>query len=262
MKKIFKILFVFITAGALFHSCSKVESNFDKLTKAPDPNATYYLQFINAAQSFETGVTEIGGLVEISTNVAVVLMGMPQSQAITVNLAVDPASTVTSSMYTLSSTSITIPAGKTSGSVSLVSKATNMPVGVTNKLVLTMDAGDHNSPNPVGTKLQYNLKRIEFCPLASGVASLVGSWSGDDAGYTASVTTVVDGTKLKVSGIGEPFIADFWGETVISGGSFLMTVQGNGLVDIPRQYIFTTTYAGSPYDYENQRFRKVGKLWR
>lgn len=250
MKKIFKILFVFITAGALYSSCDKIETGFDKITNKPDQNASYYLQFINAAKSLETGVTEAGSLVEIETPIAVSLMGMPQSEPITINLTVDPASTIASSMYTMSANSITIPAGKTSGSVTLTTKAANMPPGETKLLVLTMSAGEHNSPNASGIKLQYNLKRMAFCPLVNGVADLVGSWSGDDAGYTVTITTVVDVTKLKVSDIGEAFIADFWGESVISGGSFLMTVLGNGLVDIPRQYIFTTTYGGAPYDYE------------
>lgn len=29
-----------------------------------------------------------------------------------------------------------------------------------------------------------------------------------------------------------------------------MTVKANGLVEIPRQYIYTTTYDGAPYRYE------------
>jgi len=250
MKKIFKILFIYLAAGALFSACNE-ETNFDKLTEGPDPNASYYLQFIDAAQSFETGVTEAGGLKEVETTVAVVLMGMPQSEPITVNLTVDPTSTINADMYTLSATSITIPAGKTSGSVDLTTVAANMPVGETLKLVLTMNAGEHNSPNATAIKLIYDLKRIEFCSLAGGIADLVGTWAGDDAGYAVSdITAAVNGTELEVSNIGEAFIAHFWGETVISGGSFLMTVTGNGLVDIPRQYIFTTTYGGDPYDYE------------
>jgi hypothetical protein len=89
-----------------------------------------------------------------------------------------------------------------------------------------------------------------FCPLANGLTDLVGSWSGDDATYVSNITTVVDGTNLKVSGMGDEFMADFWGEEVVSGGTFAMTVNANGTLDIPRQYIFTTTFDGDPYDYE------------
>jgi hypothetical protein len=250
MKNILRILFVFMATGALFFSCENEATNFDALVKAPDANASYYLQFIDAAQSFETGVTVDGDLIEIQTTISVVLMGSPQAQDITVNLVVDPASTIASDMYTLSATNITIPAGKTSGSVDLTTIAAKMPAGQQLELIINMDAGEHNSPNPVGTKIDYQLKRIEFCPLVNGVADLVGSWSGMDATYSSVITTAVDGEDLAVSGMAVGLITDWWGETIIAGGTITMTVYANGLVDIPRQYIFTTTYAGSPYDYE------------
>lgn len=250
MKKIIKILFVLIAAGAFLTACEMQEVSFDKITNPPDASAGYYVQFINAAKSFETGVTEDGALIEIEKPISVVLMGMPQSEAVTIDLTVDPSSTIASNMYTLSANSITIPAGSTSGSVTLKTVAANMPVGQTVKLVLTISAGEHNSPNAGGTILTYNLKRIEFCPLVNGIADLVGSWSGDDAYYPSIITTVVEGTKLKANGMGVGFINDFWGESVIAGGTCLITVSGNGLIDIPRQYLFTTTYAGSPYIYE------------
>jgi hypothetical protein len=250
MKNIFKILYVFIVAGALLTSCEKVETGFDKITNAPDPAATYYLQFINAAKTLETGVTTTGSLVEIVTPIAVSLMGIPQTDAVTVNLTIDPSSTITPTMYTLSANNITIPAGKTSGSVTLTTKAASMPVGQTLKLVVTLNAGEHNTPSATGTKLTYNLKRIEFCPLVNGSADLVGSWGGNDASYQSEVTTVQDGANVKISGLGVGFIADFWGETVTALGAPVMTVSGNGLVDIPRQYLFTTDYLGDAYDYE------------
>ena len=251
MKNIFKILYVFIVAGALLSSCEKVETGFDKLTNAPDQTATYYLQFINAAKSLETGVTEAGGLVEIVTPIAVSLMGIPQAEAVTVNLTIDPSTTITPAMYTLSANSITIPAGKTSGSVTLTTKAAEMPVGETLKLVMTLNAGEHNTPNANGIKLVYNLKRIEFCPLINGAADLVGSWTGEDAYYPSVVTTTANNsTSVKISGMGVGFIEDWWAEQVTALGDPIMNVTGNGLVDIPRQYLFTTVYGGSPYDYE------------
>lgn len=250
MKRIFKILFVFLSAGALFTSCEEVETGFDAITKDVDPAATYYLQFIKASQSFETGVTEQGDLVEVVKPISVVLMGVPQNAPITVNLTVDPSSTIASSMYTLSGSSITIPAGKTSGSVTVSTKAASMPVGEPLKLVLTMDAGEHNSPSSTATKLIYTFKRFPYCPLVNGIADLAGTWTGTDAYYGTGFTATVDGTKLKIEGMGEAFIDEWWGEPVVAGGSFLMTVKGNGTIDIPRQYIFTTVYEGANYDYE------------
>jgi hypothetical protein len=251
MKKILLVIFAFLAAGALMPSCDDVETGFAKITSEPNAGASYYVQFINATKSYETGVAESGALVEVEQPVSVVLMGIPQSAPLTVDLSVDPSSTMTPSMYTLSANSITIDAGKTSGSVTFKTKAASMPVGQTVKLILTISAGDHNSPNPAATKLTYSVKRIEFCPLANGVASLAGTYGGSDAGYTVSnIIATVSTTKLKVENIGEAFIVDFWGEDVASGGSFIMTATGNGLIDIPRQYIFTTVYKGVNYDYE------------
>ncbi|HCE58518.1 MAG TPA: hypothetical protein DER09_11985 [Prolixibacteraceae bacterium] len=252
MKNTFK--FLFALGFVLAISACDEEVAFDALTSAPEAGSTYYLQFLNASKTMETGVTEAGGLVEATSTVAVSLMGMPSDQEITVNLTPDAANTLTSSMYTLSANSIKIPAGKTSGSVSFSTKAASMPVGQTLTFTLNMDAGEHNSPSATGTKLTYKVKRIEFCPLVNGIADLVGSWSGTDGqgDYTfpSQVTSAVNGTKLAVSGLSVGFINGFWGEEVIEGGSFDMTVKGNGMIEIPRQYIYTTTYEGDPYDYE------------
>jgi hypothetical protein len=253
MKNIFKLFFTISIASVFLISCDE-DVAFDALTKAPDPNATYYVQFLDASKTLETGVTESGDLVEATSTIAVSIMGLPQSQDIVINLDVDPGNTLTSGMYQLSANSITIPAGKTSGSVTFSTIASKMPVGQTLKFVLNINAGENNSPSSTGTVLTYNVKRIEFCPLENGVASLVGSWSGTDGqgDYTfpSQVTTDVKGDKLAVSGLSVGFINGFWGEAVIDGGTFEMTVKGNGEVVIPRQYIYTTEYEGAPYDYE------------
>lgn len=255
MKNIFKILFVIVASGVLLFSCEDIETNFEELTNAPDPSATYYLQFIDASQSLETAVSESGDLVEIETTVSVALMGLPSSQDINVDLTLDPASTMEADMFTLSAQSITIPAGKTSGSVSLTTIAENMPVGEELSFIMNMDAGEHNNPNPNGTVVNYNMLRINFCPLVDNPGDLVGDYAGTDGAgaymYNVNVTTSADGTELEVgAGLGFGFIADFWAETVTSGGNFKMTINGNGTIDIPRQYLFTTDYQGSPYDYE------------
>ena len=257
MKNIFKFIFSFCIAGIFLISCEEKEVSFDALTSAPDPNATYYVQFLNASKTMETGVTETGALVDATSAIAVSLMGMPQKEAITVNLAPDPANTLTPSMYTLSASSITIPAGKTSGSVNFSTIAAKMPVGQTVKFVLNMSAGEHNSPSATGTKLTYNIKRINFCPLANGAASLVGTWNGKDGAigsadgeFPSQIKTVLKGSDLTVSGMSAGFMENWWGEAITAGGSFTMTVKGNGTVNIPRQYIYTTVYKGTSYDYE------------
>jgi hypothetical protein len=104
--------------------------------------------------------------------------------------------------------------------------------------------------DPVSKQVTVN----KYCPLANGVASLVGSWGGTDGAgdytYPADVTTVVSGTNLSVTGVSFGFMGDFWGETIKSGGSFIMKVNIDGTLVIDRQYIYTTDYKGDAYDYE------------
>jgi hypothetical protein len=102
--------------------------------------------------------------------------------------------------------------------------------------------------------VSFDVTVKKYCPLPNGVANLVGSWTGTDGqgDYTfdSQITTVVSGTKLAVTGMSVGFINEFWGETIIDGGTFMMTLNVDGTVDIPRQFIYTTEYEGDPYDYE------------
>ena len=247
MKKIIKILFVLIAAGAFLTACEKQKVGFDKITNPPVAGAGYYVQFIKASQSFETSVNEAGELVDIEKPISVVLMGMPQSEPITVNLTVDPSSTISPDMYTLSANSITIPAGGTSGSVMLKTIVENMPLGETLNLVLTIEAGDHNSPNPNATKLTYKLKRIVYCPLV--LADLVGSWTGTDSwGYSTQVVTSIDGQgKFIINGISFGWFQDWWGEVIITNTPLVVTFVGlTGDFTIAEQPYLTSTYGGAP----------------
>jgi hypothetical protein len=95
-----------------------------------------------------------------------------------------------------------------------------------------------------------------FCPLPNGVADLVGTWSGidgtasGDAPWASMITSTAEGTTLILSGIGEPFIDQWWGEPVVAGGSCEVTINPDGTLVIPRQYVFTTIWDGDNYDYD------------
>jgi hypothetical protein len=260
MKNILKIITLIAVTLLVTVSCDFEDSNYDMLTKETDPTATYYVQFTDAAQTAQTSVSLSGALVDIETTVAITLMGVPQSQDISVNLTLAPSSTMTANMFVLSANSITIPAGQTSGSVNFKTVAANMPVGETVKFALTLDAGEHSSPNENGTSLLYTLKRIEFCPLENGSADLAGSWSvtsdlntgsvANPAWFTEdSLSAVANGAKLDVSGLSVSFLNNFWGENVVAGGTFTMDIAGNGFVTIPRQYIYSSDW-GDDYEIE------------
>jgi len=100
--------------------------------------------------------------------------------------------------------------------------------------------------DPVSVEVEVK----KYCPLANGVNDLVGSWSGTDADEDSQVTTTASGDKLEVTGLSFGMITNWWGETILEGGSFLMTVNEDGTLAIPRQYIYTTDWNGDPYRYE------------
>lgn len=119
-------------------------------------------------------------------------------------------------------------------------------VDVVATITVTETAQGGNSSEPV--TLTVNLKK--FKPIA--ITGFNGAWTGEDAWYDAAVSIASNGaTSLAVTGLSEGFIEDWWAETVISGGTFTMTVNlDNGTVAIARQYIYTTEYDGDPYTYE------------
>lgn len=124
---------------------------------------------------------------------------------------------------------------------------TDIPANDTALIKVTeTTAGGVTSPERI-IKTRVN----PYCPLTNGVADLVGTWGGEDGWYGSLITTVADGTTgLKVSHLNEGFVTDWWGETITEGGTINMTVNIDGTVVIPRQYLFTTLWGGDPYDYE------------
>lgn len=250
MRKTIKKFALLTTLGFAVASCDYEETNFDQLTHEINPSATYYVQFADAERDLESGVDLAGDLVDVETTIDVALLGAPQPEDVVVELNILPTTTLAPEMYELSATSVTIPAGETSGQVTLVTNTEVMPTGETFDFDVALDAGEHNAT--IGTELHYNIKRIEFCPLENGSADLVGTYTvaENGSGYENGITVTQDGEDIIVDGLGQDFITNFWGEPVIEGGSFTVEVAPNGEMTIPRQYVFTTTWEGSPYEYE------------
>jgi hypothetical protein len=114
------------------------------------------------------------------------------------------------------------------------------------KVTVTETTAGGKTSDPVSMDVTV----MKYCPLANGVADMVGTWSGTDAGYTSIITSAVSGADLAMSGMGVEFINDFWGEPVIASTPINMKFNIDGTVEIPRQFLYTTTYEGDPYDYE------------
>ncbi len=128
---------------------------------------------------------------------------------------------------------------------------------VWNTITLTCNETHLGSLNDVAAT--YDVLISEFCALTNGLSDMVGSWSGTDAEYPDVVTNGIvvtalkDETHLDVTGLNAGWITDYWGEPIVDGGTISITVDlATGVINIPRQYIFTTVWAGENYDYEVQ----------
>lgn len=249
MKNILRTIFIFVVGALILVSCEKKETNFAAMTKDWDPNnTTYYLQFVKATQTLVTAIDySDGSLIDISTTIGVALIGNPLSTAITIPISVDAASTISSDMYTLSSTSITIPAGKSSGSITITSVTENMPIDV--PLTFIVKLGSSNDA-PTGTTLTYTMKRFKYC--YTDLEALAGSYAGTDSdGYATNVSTKYENGVLYVNGIGEGWMVFYWGEPILERAWLPMVVdQVSGEFTIAKAYAMTTTWAGAPYRYE------------
>lgn len=249
MKRIIRIVFIMFFGLAFLVSCDK-ETNFADLTNDWKPGGTeYYLQFIDAAQSFETGVTDQGGIIDITAPIAISLLGSPQSSDVIVNLTVNAASTtIEPQMYEMSASSITIPAGQTSGSFTLTAFAEEMPSDEWLDLVLVIDAGDKNAP--LGDTLKYKLKRVAFCALLDD-SELAGDWTGSDSwDYPTQVVTWVDGGigDFMINGLNVGWMEDWWGEVITDQVPLVMILYPNGTLEIEEQYYISSTWLGVPAD--------------
>jgi hypothetical protein len=88
---------------------------------------------------------------------------------------------------------------------------------------------------------------------ALDLATYAGNWSvgtpyhnGLQNGFTAEVTA----DALFIDGIGQAFMLNFWGETVTTSAPVEITLNADGTVSIPRQFVYTADYKGDLSDYE------------
>lgn len=149
------------------------------------------------------------------------------------------------STWTWSSTDATVKSVSGDSRVATIEFAQYPADGFATVSVTETTMGGKTS-DPVSIEVEVK----KYCVLTGGIADLVGSWSGVDADSESEVTTLVSGTSLEVSGLSVGMMTGWWGETILEGGSFLMTVNEDGTLNIPRQYIYTTDYKGAISRYE------------
>jgi len=245
MKKIIRYLLIFVIGGAFLSACESPESAWDKMFNDYNKsNPTYYVQFTQSTGFFQTAIDDDGNPKNIILPIGVKLLGAPQASDVTVTLVKDNSSTIADNMYTLSSSTITIPAGETAGSVTLTALAAEMVENDTVKLVLNMDAGGAEAT--AANQIDYSLKRIKFCPLADP-NDLVGSWSGTDSeGNASQVVTFLDGDKFMIDGLNIGWMTGYWGEVIVTQTPLVMIMNPNGTLEIEEQDYLSTTWNGAP----------------
>lgn len=82
------------------------------------------------------------------------------------------------------------------------------------------------------------------------------TWSGVDGydsyapeGWDSKITTSTDCEGTFILGLNAEWILNVWSEEVQTEGNVYYTIDGAGNITIPSQYVFTTLYSGSLYDY-------------
>lgn len=260
MKNLLKIITLVLITLFVSTSCQDDETNWDELTKSSDVNAKYYVQFLDASKTLQSGVNTDGSLKDINTKIKVKLLGLPQSKDIVVNYSVDASSTISANMYELSSNSITIPAGKTVGEIDLKTNTLLMPAGQTLNLVLNIEGAEKAT---AGTKLVYKLERINFC--LKTLSDYVGTWTGKDSwDYNTQITTSINSDgKLVMNGIGFGWFQDWWGEIIVVNNPVIVDINlvtGEFKIDETKQTssYLESTYNGAPQD--PYKIKATGKI--
>lgn len=72
----------------------------------------------------------------------------------------------------------------------------------------------------------------------------VVTWKGKDDVYASQVSTTSTCTATSMAGLGFGWMADYWGEVIVSGGTLEYSISGN-TITIPLQKYCKTTYKGA-----------------
>ncbi|MGO4818640.1 hypothetical protein [Flavobacterium sp. W22_SRS_FP1] len=206
MKYILKIITVVVLTLFVTTSCQNDDTSWDALTKAPDKNATYYLQFKDANQSLVVEVDPGTGDIidDVSTTIIVTILGTPLKQDLVVNLQPNTSSTATSNMYVLSASTVTIPAGSVSASITVSTVAEKMPVDEEVKLILDI-VSENNAT--AGTTLEYTMLRPGACLPLPGtykidmIDTYGDGWQTTTGDGGAGMTLTIDGATITEFGM-------------------------------------------------------------
>jgi hypothetical protein len=105
------------------------------------------------------------------------------------------------------------------------------------------------------TTMTYDITVLAFCEYDQN--NIAGDLVGEDAtnwvlgAYPSVVNVVGTAGSLTITGLGNGWMEDYWGEEIQNTVYVNMKVSDDGLfITIPLQSYFTTIWDGDPYDYD------------
>lgn len=178
MKKIFKILFVFIVALGISPACDE-EVGFDAITKGFDPSLESSLVFTNGNMLYEV---ENNSVADVTIPLKLQVWGPVSASPVTVDIAVN--STLSTALspkhYSLAATSVTIPANKGGATLNLVMHTANFEKGDTVLLVMNMSSTEMGSDLFASTA-NLQLSKKPECPF--DIKTFTGGYIANETGY-------------------------------------------------------------------------------
>lgn len=155
-----------------------------------------------------------------------------------IDTSLDPSS------YNMPST-IVVPANSNDGMIVVTFSDNNLGSDPESFVLELEPVSDVIIGNTITTTIQKS------CP--ADLSELVGSFSvtTNTSGFENDIITELNGEDLTVFHLAEVILEGYWGEPIIDGGSFTMSVDiDTGALSIARQYFVTTVYNGDDYTYE------------
>lgn len=111
-------------------------------------------------------------------------------------------------------------------------------------MVKITKSGSNYTFESVGASSEYD-KSKSVAAFEGSDGDLDGlGWVGESV---ISISQV--GSQYFIDGLNEDFMVNIWGETIQTKGQVEIIINDDMTFEIPSQYIFTTLYSGSLYDY-------------
>jgi hypothetical protein len=233
MKRTTKLLLAFLLLGFVFLGCDKTKLYDVKKPEAEATflnvtSATYIMNTANDVYRLKIGTTDVS------------------DHDRTVNITVSsPTGATQGTQYTLSKTSVVIPAGKVIDSIDVKGVFAQYTAGRKDSLIFTISGGDV-TPSSFNSTLKMLLRGPCFdgdVTLSTMAGSYANSTDADDPKYTATVTNL--STLTATTGTGK--IGNLWDAFTPVTINFDWTDPANTKVSIPLQAAGINYAAGQPF---------------